>query len=92
MLVLIALATGPKHGYAIQNDIRDFSAVELGPGTMYVILPRLERDGLIEPLPAEGRRRPYRITDRGRDLLHAELKLTRSLSGVGLRRLDEAEA
>jgi DNA-binding PadR family transcriptional regulator len=92
LLVLIALATGPKHGYAIQSDVREFSGVELGPGTLYVILPRLERDGLIEPLAPEGRRRPYRITDSGRDLLHRELNQARSLSKVGLRRLEEAEA
>jgi DNA-binding PadR family transcriptional regulator len=92
LLVLIALATGPKHGYAIQTDIREFSAVELGPGTLYVILPRLERDGLIEPLPAEGRRRPYRITGSGRELLQAELNQAGSLSKVGLRRLEEAES
>lgn len=90
LLVLIALASGSKHGYAIQADIRGFSGVELGPGTMYVILPRLERDGLIEPMPAEGRRRPYRITKQGRDALRAELSQARSLSAVGLRRLREA--
>lgn len=90
MLVLISLASGPKHGYAIQTDVAAFSGTELGPGTLYVILPRLERDGLIEPLSAEGRRRPYRITRGGREVLRRELTQARTLSGVGLRRLEEA--
>lgn len=92
LLVLISLATGPKHGYAIQRDVAAFSGVELGPGTLYVILPRLEREGLVRPLPAEGRRRPYRITDRGRESLAADLNQARALSGVGLRRLEEARS
>lgn len=92
LLVLIALASGPKHGYAIQTDISDFSGVELGPGTLYVILPRLERDRLVEPLTPDGRRRPYRITARGRQALHGELSQARTLSRVGLQRLEEAEA
>lgn len=89
VLVLISLATGPKHGYAIQRDVAEFSRIDLGPGTLYVILPRLEQDGLVSPLPAEGRRRPYRITERGRATLQAELNQARALSGVGLRRLVE---
>jgi len=89
LLVLIALAKGPKHGYAIQQDVADFSGVDLGPGSLYVILPRLERDGLVEPLPADGRRRPYRLTDPGRRALEAELTQARTLSRVGLRRLQE---
>lgn len=92
LLVLISLATGPKHGYAIQRDVAAFSGVELGPGTLYTVLPRLEREGLVRPLPAEGRRRPYRITSRGREVLANELNQARTLSGVGLRRLEEGRA
>lgn len=90
LLVLISLAAGPKHGYAIQRDVAEFSGVDVGPGTLYVILPRLEREGFVRPLPAEGRRRPYRITGHGRETLEAELNQARALSGVGLRRLEEA--
>src|ERR1035437_9789417 len=61
LLVLISLSNGPKHGYAIQSDVRSFAGVNLGAGTLYAVLPRLERMGLIEALPTEDRRRPYRI-------------------------------
>ena len=88
LLVLIALASGPKHGYAIQTDVLHFSGVQLGAGTMYVILPRLDRDGLIEPLPSDGRRRPYRITGKGREALGLQLTQAQGLSKIGFRRLE----
>jgi hypothetical protein len=65
VLILISLADGPKHGYALIQDIKALAGVELGPGTLYGALDRLERLGLIEPLPADDRRHPYRITAPG---------------------------
>ena len=65
VLILISLAGGPKHGYALIQDIRELADVQLGPGTLYGALDRLERLGLIEPLPADDRRHPYRITAPG---------------------------
>src|ERR1700728_4659634 len=62
VLILISLADGPKHGYALIQDIRELADVELGPGTLYGALDRLERLDLIESLPADDRRHPYRIT------------------------------
>src|SRR5690348_17562148 len=56
VLVLISLADGPKHGYALIQDIKELAGVELGPGTLYGALDRLERLGLIESLPADDRR------------------------------------
>jgi len=59
VLILTSLADGPKHGYALIQDIRGFSGVQLGPGTLYGALDRLERLGLIAELPSEDRRHPY---------------------------------
>ena len=64
-LILSSLAAGPKHGYAITQDIEAFATVRLQPGTLYGALSRLEHDGLIEALAGEGRRRPYAITPDG---------------------------
>ena len=50
------------------------SGTRLGPGTLYGALARLERRGLIEPLPAEERRRPYRITGLGASVLREQLR------------------
>jgi DNA-binding PadR family transcriptional regulator len=73
LLVLVSLSDGPKHGYAIQTDIGEFAGVHLGPGTLYGALSSLERDGLLEALPSEQRRRPYRLTANGRQRLSQQL-------------------
>src|SRR6201992_744100 len=73
VLILISLADGPKHGYALIQDIKELADVELGPGTLYGALDRLERLDLIESLPADDRRRPYRITAPGAAALRVHL-------------------
>lgn len=85
LLILISLAGGPKHGYAIMNDAAEFACVRLGPGTLYGAISRLEQDGLIEPLPSDDRRTPYRLTAAGRGALDESLadlrRLTRAAEG-----------
>lgn len=73
LLVLASLTDGPKHGYAIQQDIESFVGVRLGPGTLYGAIGSLERDGLIRALAGEERRRPYEVTPAGRQTLQDEL-------------------
>src|ERR1700753_1274020 len=86
VLILVSLAGGAKHGYARIQDIREMSVVALGPGTLYGALDRLERLGLIEALPADDRRHPYRITAPGAAALREHLDAVERVSaGGGLR-------
>jgi len=87
LLILISLADGPKLGYALIHDIKNLAGVELGPGTLYGALDRLERLGLIEPLPADDRRHPYRITAPGAVALRAHLDSLERVSAAGRLRL-----
>lgn len=87
VLILTSLAAGTKHGWALTKDIEDFAGVSLGPGTLYGAITRLEERGLIEPLPSEERRRPYRITASGRAALTEAVKEMRSLADIGRVRL-----
>jgi DNA-binding PadR family transcriptional regulator len=87
VLILISLADGPKHGYALIQDIKELADVELGPGTLYGALDRLERLGLIESLPAEDRRHPYRITVPGAAALRTHLDSLERVSSAGRLRL-----
>ncbi len=87
ILVLTSLADGPKHGYALMQDIKEFSGVEMGPGTLYGCVAKLERTGLVEALPAEERRQPYRITPAGMTALRERLVESAHISTVGLARL-----
>lgn len=87
LLVLASLADGDKHGYAITNDIAEQVGVTLGPGTLYAALARLEERGLIEGLPADGRRRPYRLTAAGAAELSAQATRMHRLAMLSLGRL-----
>lgn len=87
LLVLVSLAEGPKHGYALTKDIEAFSGISLGPGTLYGCITRLEQRGLIEALPAEDRRNPYRLTAAGAAALREELDRAAATAELGLRRL-----
>lgn len=73
MLVLLSLSGGPKHGYSITADVLEQTGVRLGPGTLYGALTKMVERGLVAPLPAEDRRRPYEITAAGREALAAQL-------------------
>ena len=75
LLVLVSLSNGPKHGYAIQSDINSFAGLRLGPGTLYGAIARLERDGAVEALGEDDRRRPYKLTRSGRAQLADALGL-----------------
>jgi DNA-binding PadR family transcriptional regulator len=87
LLVLTSLAAGPKHGYALIGDIEEIAGVALGPGTLYGVLARLEDAGLVEALPSEDRRRPYKITGAGSAALRERLLANSAIASIGLRRL-----
>ena len=82
--IMLALADGPKHGYAIKQDVdtRTRGSIRLGPGTLYEAVQRLEDAGWIsESDPAqepangqEAQRRYYRLTERGWSALAAEVR------------------
>jgi DNA-binding PadR family transcriptional regulator len=87
LYVLISLADGTKHGYSMQDDIAALTGDRPGPGTLYGAIRRLEEHGLIEQLPEVDRRKPYQLTDAGRQVLQLELRRLRRMAGTGLRRL-----
>lgn len=89
LLILISLADGPKHGYAMTQDIAVVSGQKLGPGTLYGAIARLEARKWIEPLPADDRRRPYRLTGAGQRVLRARLESLRAVTRIGHSRLAE---
>jgi DNA-binding PadR family transcriptional regulator len=76
--VLVALADGQTHGYAILKDVEELTngSVRLSTGTLYGIMKRLLADGLIRKSGASAkddeRRRSYELTTFGRDVARAE--------------------
>ena len=86
--VMLALADGEKHGYAIIKDVarRTNGDVVIGAGTLYALVKRLLADGLIvesneRPDPAldDERRRYYRLSPFGREVAAAEIERLETL-------------
>jgi DNA-binding PadR family transcriptional regulator len=75
--VLFALADGEKHGYVIMQEVAVLSdrKLRMGPATLYTTIQRLVDQLLVEETEKEAadRRRYYRLTKSGRELLKAEL-------------------
>jgi DNA-binding PadR family transcriptional regulator len=79
--ILLALADGEKHGYAIMQEVeaQTGDTMRMGPGTLYGSIQRMLKDNLIveaakhaEPVHGEERRRYYRLTSFGQRVLQAE--------------------
>jgi DNA-binding PadR family transcriptional regulator len=88
--VLLALADGPLHGYAIMQAVEASAREEMGPGTIYGCLQRMENDGLVKEVAAraDDRRRVFALHPAGRRALLAESRrLARLASLVRARRL-----
>src|SRR5690242_1342119 len=88
--ILVALADGDRHGYAIMRDVAAGTEgrLKLNPGTLYTTIRRLLDQGLVielderpDPEDDDERRRYYRLTDFGREVARAEAaRLQQSLA------------
>jgi DNA-binding PadR family transcriptional regulator len=92
LLILVSLSDGPKHGYAIMQEVEHGTGRPMGAGTLYAALARLEEQGLIEPLPAIDRRRPYRLTAVGASNLAEQLRDLSEFAQMGLRHLGKTSS
>ncbi len=87
--ILFALADGERHGYGLVKSIerQTDGLIRLDPANLYRAIQRMVADGLVEdaerraaPGSADERRRYYRITEMGRDVVGAEAGRMRSLA------------
>ena len=78
--VLLALVN-PNHGYQLMNSIKEVSKgrVEMGPGTLYGVLSRMQKEELIAIVDDDGRRKVYGITPQGKEVLLIEYRRLQSL-------------
>jgi DNA-binding PadR family transcriptional regulator len=92
--VMLALAPGPLHGYAVIQEVARLSegVIVMRTGTLYLLLQRLRGQGLIEPTderpPArddDERRQYYVLTSLGRSVLEAEVQRLRVVMGAARR-------
>jgi len=91
--VLVALADGQTHGYAIMKEVERLTdgAVRLSTGTLYGIIKRLLAEGLIREGaargPDEARRRSYSLTAFGRDVARAEAARLEQTLAIARRKM-----
>jgi DNA-binding PadR family transcriptional regulator len=89
--ILLALAEGPRHGYAIMQAVEASAGpgLRMGPGTIYGSLQRMDEAGLVKELAAsDDRRRLFTLRPAGRRALVAESeRLARLVDLVRTRRL-----
>jgi PadR family transcriptional regulator PadR len=91
--ILLSLAVGRKHGYAILKDVEYLSqeALLLSTSTLYSALGRLEARGYVARVAADGEpapglpRKVYALTPQGRDLLSAEARRVQRLAELARR-------
>lgn len=78
--VLLALHR-PAHGYQLMQQIVRASRgrVQMGPGTLYGVLTRMEKEGLIVLSENDGRRKTYLLTNAGMEALRAEYSRLRAM-------------
>ena len=78
--ILLCLRT-ETHGYNIVQKVKDMTEGEIciSPGTMYGTLSKMEKDGLIRFLRDEDKRRIYRITELGQEVLELEVSRIKRL-------------
>lgn len=76
--ILLALTLKPRHGYEIIRQVEEDSSgkIKLGAGALYTSIKQLHEKQLIEEVAAQEdtRRRYYRLTNKGREILRQELE------------------
>ncbi|MEH7113755.1 PadR family transcriptional regulator [Neobacillus niacini] len=92
--VLLALMH-PNHGYQLMQAITEVSngRLTMGPGTLYGVLSRMQKDGLISLAEDDGRRKTYQITPEGEKALRIEYSRIKAMihDGSMLEEGDENE-
>lgn len=83
-LLVLASLQDERHGYGIMQAVthQTEGRVNLGAGTVYTILYKMEQDGVIEPVQEIERRKTYRVTDLGRELLNYEHRRINQLQSI----------
>ena len=82
--VLISL-NKPRHGYGIMQHVNDITneRISIGAGTMYGNLSRMEKEGLINSVAEENRKKIYEISEKGKIVLKLEITRLEELLNHG---------
>ena len=81
MYYILLTLTEPRHGYAIMQEVEKISqgSFVVGPGTLYRLLARFEKENIIRQYDDDGRRKSYLLTEKGYEMLQAEYQRLKQL-------------
>lgn len=84
--VLLTLHT-PRHGYDMMQMIQEMTdgRVKVGAGTLYSLLARFEKEQVIQQVEDDGRRKTYKITEKGKEVLREEHERLKAMVSDGNR-------
>lgn len=85
----------PIHGYKLMQNVEQMTEgqVKLGPGTLYGATSKLVKDGVIEPVESkEERRKSYKLTDLGKEIIKLEYKRLNLLIKNGKEIINKLES
>lgn len=85
MYYLLLALTRPAHGYRLMQQVNEASGgrVSMGPGTLYGLLSKMEKDGMIQLQQQDERRKIYALTPLGRNVLKQEFERLQMLVNDG---------
>ena len=81
MYYILLCLTEPLHGYAVMQRIEEMTGgrVTVGPGTLYALVSRFEKEDIVRRVSSEKGKKVYWITDKGKQLLDEELERLESM-------------
>ena len=90
---ILLILKEPNHGYAVMQQVQEISKglVEIGPGTLYGAFSTLEKEGLIEMVKHENRRKSYVLTPKGKQVLVAQIERLMIMTHLGEKLLSDFE-
>lgn len=91
MYYILLTLTDPQHGYGIMQEVDKLTEgrVKIGAGTLYNLLSRFEEEDIITQISEENRKKIYRITDKGLNILKDEYGRLKQLVSDGEDILEE---
>lgn len=83
----------PMHGYAIMHniDMQTNGRVKVGPGTLYSLISRFEKEDIVIKISSEEGKKTYQLTEKGRNILKDEFTRLNNLVKDGRRMMDGGE-
>lgn len=92
--IMLMLVT-PLHGYGVMQQVEEITGgkVTIGPGTLYGAFSTLEKEGLIEMVRQEARRKFYKLTAKGQAVLRCQIERLEIMTRNGqqiIAEIDEA--